>query len=68
MVGIGLLDNPTGTCNRTIGLFPGTYIEKVYIKRTRVVNFITVSWVVGTRCVHYIEQKKCTAVLDAGGI
>ena len=26
MVGIGLLDNPTGTCNRTIGLFPGTDI------------------------------------------
>ena len=35
-------------------------IEKVFIERTRAVDFKS--------CVHYIEQKDCTAGLDAGGI
>ena len=31
-------------------------------------GWISLTWVVGIRCVHYIEQKDCTTGLNAGAI
>ena len=42
-------------------------IEKVYIGRTRLVNFIKLGCG-DPLCTLYIEQKDCSAGLDAGGI
>ena len=42
-------------------------IEKVYIERTRLVNFIKLGGG-DPLCTLYIEQKDCSAGLDAWGI
>ena len=45
----------------TLGLLPIEYVHLCTVERLRVLNLINTA-----PCVHYIEQKDCTAVLHAG--